>query len=109
MWNITRLPGPGGRAPSSSSIGGEVYDHGARKSDRKKMAPDRRTRSRTCATTASGSPDDVAGDSGVLVMRGGVVVMVRLRRSSHSGDRPARSILAGDLVHSTNAGASNGQ
>ncbi len=56
MWNITRLPVLSGSAPDSSSVAGDVYDQGARKSARKKIAPFNRTRSSTSGTTSNVSP-----------------------------------------------------
>src|SRR5689334_8958633 len=78
-WSITRLPCPSsaGSAPAIWGAGGEVYDHGAWKSDLRKMAPLSRTRSRTRGTSSSGSTGLVdACDSGVAVMAFGVAVMV---------------------------------
>src|SRR5262245_53521656 len=103
MWNITRLPEPLGRAPSSSLVGGDVYDHGSRKLDRKKIAPVRWIRSRTCGMTVSMAsvacvsawPLGDTERSGVSVTRDGVLIMdpivppmeIRCGRH-HGGSRP---------------------
>src|SRR6478672_7910129 len=87
-WNTTRLPAPRGSAPSSSRAGGDVYAHGARKSDRKKIAPFNRTRSSTRGTTANGSRTPATG-SGLPVMPGGVSVMAQTNPSADSRQRTA--------------------
>ena len=76
MWNITRLPAPGGNASESSLEAGAVNAHGARRSDRKKIAPESRTRSRTRGTTSKGSRICLLRRrSGVSVKLAGVSVM----------------------------------
>ena len=82
-------PRRGARDPHLRGRRGRVRPRASGRSERKKIAPFRRTRSSTCGTSSKGSgPPSARGRSGVAVMCGGVSLIAVARSHRLIVERP---------------------